>query len=344
MTSSQSSKKFIGCVFGFILIFAIIGIPFFIILLKNVVTASGWQQWHSFFSSAQSIFIAILIEAFPFVLFGSLVSSIIHEWISTDQLAKWVPSNRLVAVFSSGLLGLLAPVCDCGTIPVARSLLRKGVPKAAVIAFTLAAPIVNPITLIATYFAFGMDWKLTLVRGLCAYLMACIIGCAAGGLKKSQVTDPSYSRAELAATSEPGTTGGHVHISLAGRFSRITDHILSELFGIIGFLICSAAVAAVYQVYHAQHSSFGQLHTGVAAVLSMMGLAILFSLCSQADAFVARSFAASYPPGAVLAFLVIGQMTDLRNLFLLPKTFGRKLAGKMIGLCLVLCFCLGLIY
>src|SRR3712207_8469978 len=39
----------------------------------------------------------------------------------------------------------------------------------------------------------------------------------------------------------------------------------------------------------------------------------LLSICSEADAFVARAFATTFTLGSVLAFMTIGQIVDLRN-------------------------------
>jgi uncharacterized membrane protein YraQ (UPF0718 family) len=60
-------------------------------------------------------------------------------------------------------------------------------------------------------------------------------------------------------------------------------------------------------------------------VLALMPLASVLSICSEADAFVARAFASSFSPGSVLAFMTIGQIVDLRNGLLLFRTIGARL-------------------
>jgi hypothetical protein len=46
------------------------------------------------------------------------------------------------------------PVCECGNIPVAKRLIMKGLSVSQSFTFLLAAPIINPVTIIATYEAF----------------------------------------------------------------------------------------------------------------------------------------------------------------------------------------------
>jgi uncharacterized membrane protein YraQ (UPF0718 family) len=56
-----------------------------------------------------------------------------------------------------------------------------------------------------------------------------------------------------------------------------------------------------------------------------MPIASVLSICSEADAFVARAFATNFSLGAVLAFMTIGQVVDLRNGLLLWRALGARL-------------------
>jgi uncharacterized membrane protein YraQ (UPF0718 family) len=293
---------------------------------------------------AESIFLAIIVESFPFVILGALVSSFIQEFVSQERLVRWIPRNRIAAVLLGGVLGLVVPTCDCGTIPIAKSLLRKGVPQCATVAFTLAAPVINPVTMAATYVAFGFHLHIVVLRVLCTYAIACIVGLLVSGRSQNLERQLREATLEVAVATDLEHHQRERNLTVHwGRFKHIVEHTVSEFFGIAGFLVCSAAVASIYQVYHTQHAHFGQMHSGLLAVAAMMGLGIIFSLCSEADAFVARSFAVSYSQGSVLSFMLIGQMADLRNLFLLPNTFGFKRGVTIIALSVVLCFVIGLL-
>ena len=59
---------------------------------------------------------------------------------------------------AAALAGIAFPVCECGSVPVARRLARKGLSPAAAVTFMLAAPIVNPVVIASTYVAYrGRD-------------------------------------------------------------------------------------------------------------------------------------------------------------------------------------------
>ena len=61
------------------------------------------------------------------------------------------------------------------------------------------------------------------------------------------------------------------------------------------------------------------------AILLMMGMAILFCLCSEADAFVAANFQLFWPPASKLAFLVLGPMLDLKLYMMYTRVFRTRL-------------------
>jgi len=65
----------------------------------------------------------------------------------------------------------------------------------------------------------------------------------------------------------------------------------------------------------------------VLAVLALAVLAVLLSICSEADAFVAASLS-QFSLTARLAFLVVGPMVDLKLFAMQAATFGRSFAVR----------------
>jgi uncharacterized membrane protein YraQ (UPF0718 family) len=63
----------------------------------------------------------------------------------------------------------------------------------------------------------------------------------------------------------------------------------------------------------------------VVSVLALAVLAVLLSICSEADAFVASSLT-QFSLTARLAFLVVGPMIDLKLFAMQAGTFGRAFA------------------
>ncbi len=74
---------------------------------------------------------------------------------------------------------------------------------------------------------------------------------------------------------------------------------------------------------HDDIEGFGRLYP-VLAIVSMMAMAVLLCLCSEADAFVAASYT-TLNPSAKLAFLTLGPMLDLKLYFMYTRVFRPRL-------------------
>ena len=93
------------------------------------------------------VFGSLLIEAMPFILLGAVVSAAIEVFVPQIIFERLALLPRPLQLPVSGLAGAAFPVCECGSIPVARRLLAKGLSPAAAVTFMLAAPILNPVVL-----------------------------------------------------------------------------------------------------------------------------------------------------------------------------------------------------
>jgi uncharacterized membrane protein YraQ (UPF0718 family) len=96
--------------------------------------------------------------------------------------------------------------------------------------------------------------------------------------------------------------------------------------------VIGAAVAAAVQTFLPQPALESVAATPLLDALLLMGLAVLLSLCSESDAFIAASFT-SFGPSAQLAFLVFGPMVDLKLAALYAGTFQRVAAVSIIVVC-----------
>ena len=75
----------------------------------------------------------------------------------------------------------------------------------------------------------------------------------------------------------------------------------------------------------------------------MMLLAFLLSLCSEADAFIARGFLDYFGVPAVSAFLILGPMMDLKNAIILNSYFKKSFTVTLIGVISIVVFIASLI-
>ena len=133
------------------------------------------------------IFMSIFFESLPFLLLGSLISAIIETFISDEIFVKIIPKNKILGSLVGVCLGFFLPACDCAVIPVSKRLLKKKVPINVAISFMLASPIINPVVLLSTYYAFyKTDPKIFWYRLIFGILISLLIGTIIGMLFKNK--------------------------------------------------------------------------------------------------------------------------------------------------------------
>ena len=267
-----------------------------------------------------SIAAAIFLEAMPFLVIGAVLSAVMEVTLRHDRLARFIP-RRFAGGVALGLgASLLIPTCECGVVPIVRRLIGKGVPPYVAIVYLLAAPILNPVVLTSTYIAFRGDLSLVLGRVVIAILVAVAVGGfvrrSPGPAVRSSMTRPGHDHA--------AGCDGDGHDSRHSSPVQILLHAAHDFLDMSRFLILGAVAAALFKTFLPDAVFDFLCSSPVLAVAGMMALAILLSVCSEADAFVAASFVA-FPPAARLAFVAIGPMVDLKLIGMYGTTFSRRL-------------------
>jgi len=266
------------------------------------------------------VFSSLLIEAFPFILLGAVVSGAIEVYVPAAAFARLARLPRGVQMPVAGLGGFAFPVCECGSVPVARRLAMKGLAPAAAVTFMLAAPILNPVVLVSTAVAYrGRDvlWPMVLGRAGLGLVAALAVGWivarqARGELLRARPEDDHEHE-------EHRASGDGVR---RRRWPAFFEHVTTDFILLGKYLIIGAAVAAALQTFVPQSIIGAVADAPILNILAMMALAGVLSLCSESDAFVAASFV-QFGMGAQLAFLVFGPMVDAKLGFLYAGTFSR---------------------
>jgi uncharacterized protein len=265
------------------------------------------------------IFTSIVVEALPFILIGAAASAAIAVFVPGRAFARLAALPTPVQVPAAALAGFAMPVCECGSVPVARRLILRGVHPSAGIAFMLAAPILNPIVLASTWVAYGAAGKaveMTAARASLGLLVAVTAGLVIGRHGESVM--------RVARSSE------HDHEHERGSIGAFAEHLAADFLFMGRFLVLGAAVAALLQTAVPQDWLSSVAGQEVVGALALMGMAVALSLCSEADAFVAVSFTA-FPLGSQLAFLVLGPVVDAKLAVLYGATFRRRFVVRLLA-------------
>ena len=109
--------------------------------------------------------------------------------------------------------------------------------------------------------------------------------------------------------------------SLLERWRRVLVIAMDEFFEMGRYLVIGAMLAAAMQVFIPQSIMLAVGQGPLISVIVMVGLAVLLSICSTVDAFVALGFVGTFSPGAILAFLVFGPMVDIKSVLMYGRVF-----------------------
>ena len=304
------------------------------------------------------VFVSIVIEAMPFVLLGAIVGGVIEVFVPRERVTAVLPKNRTMQVMLAGLMGVVFPVCECAVVPIARRLVNKGVPFSAAMAYLLAGPIVNPLVAMSTSVAYGMDkWQVVAVRMACGYGVAVTVAFLMGRMFKGDAAFAPSFKSEMAGNvgheghaHEPHDEGcGHDHgcdasagpgakISLLARLRTVLIHAVDDFIFVGQYLVAGAFIAGLATTFLSRSGFVHLSESPAAGVASMMGLAVVLNLCSEADAFVAASFRGAIPFWSQMAFMVLGPMLDFKLMGMYLTFLKRKALIALVVLLVAVVF------
>ncbi len=289
------------------------------ILLAAVFTMLLLQRfaWRLLDSEAlrswSTMFVAIFIQALPFLVGGVLLAATISVLLSERVLERVVPRSPLAAVPVAGLAGVALPGCECGSVPIAGSLVRRGVTPAAALTFLLAAPAINPVVLVSTAVAFPGQPRIVVARFLASLVTAVTIGWW-WALRRGQL--PVHAPA----------AGEHSHRGRA--FLATVQH---DFLHTAGFLVGGAAIAAAVGTFVPPTWMDSVADQAVLSIAVLGLFAVAVAMCSEADAFVAASLT-SFSDTAKLAFMVVGPAVDVKLAAMQAGQFGTAFAVRFAPL------------
>lgn len=271
---------------------------------------------------------SVVIESLPFVFLGIVLSIAVQVWLPEGVLLQHLPRRFLLRRLVLSLLGILLPVCECGNVPLARGLVAKGLSVSESMTFLLAAPILNPVTIVTTAQAFGWDNGILVSRVLGGFFIANLVGWIYSLHPRPQ--DLLASRFRETCSLAEHQTGS------TGRVGRSVQMFSQETRAMLPALFIGAGMAGLIQVAVSREVLVALGSNPVWSVLALMLLAFVVAICSNVDAFFILSFGATFLPGGIVAFLVFGPMVDVKMLVLMRTTFAAKTLlqiSVLVGLC-----------
>jgi uncharacterized membrane protein YraQ (UPF0718 family) len=274
--------------------------------------------------------ISIFLEALPFLLLGSLLSSCIEVYVPQRVFDRFIPKGKTKQVLAGLCIGFIIPSCECGIVPVARRLIKKGMPISMAITYMLAAPVINPLVIISTLIAFQGSLSMVFMRvgvvSITALITAFIIE------REKDVLRDGVIEHHKGCGCCHGHSSHEEHEDSSTKWTRLfafLDHTVEEFIDMGKYLIIGSFIAAAFKTSMPREMMNFIAANNMVSIAFMMLFAVAISVCSEADAFVAASFV-KFSKLAQLSFITLGPMVDVKLIAMWSGTFRRKIVLLLI--------------
>ncbi len=299
-----------------------------------------------------AIFLSVILQSFPYIIIGAGASAILEVFIPADLIKKLSKGNtfRNVLIFAS--FGFIMPICECGIIPVIKRLRDKGVPTGPLVAYLLAAPAFQPIVFFSTYSAFNNNLEIALYRCLGSFIIAVIIAL----IMRNQISIkkiPVKSALDINENSNtdnqslPNSEHSHNHdcghhhchsccdTNSNDKSARFMTAFFNDFSMILKYLVVGAFFSSIFSYYNPVDLYNNPQIVSIGSIFIMMVMAVLLSVCSEADAFVAYSFN-YFPLASKMAFMWLGPIMDIKLIILYASIFNRKFMLKIFTAAIII--------
>jgi len=261
---------------------------------------------------ARRLFV-LTAESAPALLLAYLFAGLLNAFLPGTSI-RWMSRGGSLSSATRGMaIGLPFPVCSCGVVPLYRTLVDRGAPPAAAMAFLVATPELGLDALLLSIPMLGPE--MTVLRLVTAAMAALLTGWWVGGkLKARPPSDHALGEEQVR-----GATGARLRRALRTGLGTVVDHTAPWI--VLGLGV--AALAAPL------------LEGGWLGSLSPTGSVFLFALlgfptyvcASSATPLVGTLLATGLSPGAAIAFLITGPATNLSTLGVVTGAHGRRAAA-----------------
>lgn len=321
----------------------VIGAAIALALLVLRLTTAGWDtaglpdRLRDFVTLSTSV----IIESLPFVFLGILISIVVRFWVPEHWLHRIMPRTPWLRRVVISLVGVLLPVCECGNVPLARGFMMKGFSVPEAMTFLLAAPILNPVTIVTTYQAFGWNDGILVGRIVGGFVIANLVGWVFSRHPEPEALLTPRFEASCRVEAAGGREGGGASGGQRTRLRQAVVAFAEETSTMLPALIVGSAIAGVIQVGLSRELLVTLGSNPIWSVLALMILAFVIAICSNVDAFFILAFGSTFLPGGIVAFLVFGAMVDVKMITLMRTTFTTAALVRLVAIVALASLALG---
>ncbi|TPV92353.1 MAG: hypothetical protein B7733_26160 [Myxococcales bacterium FL481] len=255
----------------------------------------------------------LVLETAPALIVGYALAGIVPFLLTQNRTAALARGSRVAQSLRGVAFGLPLPVCSCGVLPLYESLIRRGAPATAALAFFVATPELGLDAVLLSVPLLGSS--LTIARVTAAFLVAMLVALLVAGRTPTPRALPRDAAA--VATTAPWTD--RIRAGLRFGFVELLDHTLPWI--ALGLVIAAAAEPLL------AHGSIAHLNAAVQVPLAALVGVPMYVCASGATPIAALAIHKGLSSGAAIAFLIAGPATNVTTFGVLTRLHGRRAAA-----------------
>lgn len=297
--------------------------------------------------------LAELWDILPYFISGILLAGYIRTYKIAVKLQLTLRKYGAMSVFIASFIGIITPLCACGTLTTAISLLFAGIPLAPVMSLMVTSSLMSPSTYLLTLNDLGPEW--TVVRTLAALLMGVFAGMVTHFLKrwgfetKEVFIDGAIVRGDFHDEDYPDERlrcgckqkfGNRVALKTANKFLIFLAKS-SEMIPMVGkYVLVGVVIGAIAERYMPSdwiYYFFGRRDPLNVLWITLASVPMFLHQISASSILfhIKSSLSGTLDSGAALAFMIGGPVTAMPTLVMFWTIFRKKVFFLYLGICIV---------
>jgi len=257
-------------------------------------------------------FSVLVFESAPALLLGYALAGVIPFLLTPSRTTALGRGGKVIQSLRGVAFGLPLPVCSCGVLPLYESLIRRGAPPVAAVAFFVATPELGLDAALLSIPLLGSS--LTIARIVTAFAVAVLVALLVGSQTATALSSENDSpqRIQLAPWSQ------RVREGLRFGFVEVFDHTMPWI--VLGLIVAAVAEPMLSHDFIKQIPAV--LQVPLAAIISVP----IYVCASGATPVAALAIHKGLSSGAAIAFLIAGPATNVTTFGVLTRLHSRRIA------------------
>lgn len=254
----------------------------------------------------------LTLESAPALLIGYALAGVVPFLLTPTRTSALARGGSLRQSLRGVAFGLPLPVCSCGVLPLYASLIRRGAPVAAAMAFFVATPELGLDAVLLSVPLLGSS--LTIARVVAAFAVALLVALIVG-----RTLETTEATAAEAPDPNAGTSWAvRIRSGLRFGFVDVFDHTMPWI--ALGLIIAATAEPLL------SHGAIDQVPAFLQVPVAVLVGVPVYVCASGATPVAALALHKGLSAGAAIAFLIAGPATNMTTFGVLAKLHGRRTA------------------